>query len=167
MTQTAINYGIVLSQLAIPSEDIESSRDIWNESEPLRKALTSPIVSRKEKEAVIGRIFPQSMQSFFKVVCKYGQADLLSEIFEAYKKYKDANEKVVRATLRCVQEPSEKQLEAIKQKVCKQFNGTKAIIDIEKDASLIGGFVLRVGDIELDESIKGRWKRLSQELTRR
>lgn len=34
MNQTAINYGQVLLELAVPREDIESSRQIWESSLP-------------------------------------------------------------------------------------------------------------------------------------
>ena len=41
------------------------------------------------------------------------------------------------------------------------------IIEMKKDDSLIGGFILRVGNDEYDRSTKGRLDRLEQRLTRR
>ena len=49
MNQTAINYGQVLLELAVPREDIESSRQIWESSLPLRQALTNPVIQNKLK----------------------------------------------------------------------------------------------------------------------
>ena len=49
MNQTAINYGQVLLELAVPREDIESSRQIWESSLPLRQALTNPVIQNKQK----------------------------------------------------------------------------------------------------------------------
>ena len=71
MNQTAINYGQVLLELAVPREDIESSRQIWESSLPLRQALTNPVIQNKQKNKVIDKIFPSSMHSFMKIVCKY------------------------------------------------------------------------------------------------
>jgi len=50
MNQTAINYGQVLLELAVPREDIESSRQIWESSLPLRQALTNPVIQNKQKK---------------------------------------------------------------------------------------------------------------------
>ena len=86
MNQTAINYGQVLLELAVPREDIESSRQIWESSLPLRQALTNPVIQNKQKNKVIDKIFPSSMHSFMKIVCKYQEESLLSEIFQAYDK---------------------------------------------------------------------------------
>lgn len=81
MNQTAINYGQVLLELAVPREDIESSRQIWESSLPLRQALTNPVIQNKQKNKVIDKIFPSSMHSFMKIVCKYQEESLLSEFF--------------------------------------------------------------------------------------
>ena len=46
--------------------------------------MKSPVVSKQDKHKLIDRIFPESMKNFLKVVCDYGEADLLEEIFATY-----------------------------------------------------------------------------------
>ena len=65
MNQTAINYGQVLLELAVPREDIESSRQIWESSLPLRQALTNPVIQNKQKNKVIDKIFPVFYALFY------------------------------------------------------------------------------------------------------
>lgn len=167
MTQTAINYGTVLWQLGIAPEDIRETKEIWESSEPLRKALDSPVVPLEEKNAVIRKVFPKPVHAFLQVVCKYAESSLLSEMFQAYQECSDRALKIVRGELYCVEEPDEEQLNGIRQKLCRQYGAESAELEIHKDPSLLAGFVLRVGDIELDESVAGRWKRLNDKLTRR
>ena len=57
MTQTSINYGIVLYELSVPGEAVEASRRILEEVKELSKVLESPVVPFEEKEKVISRIF--------------------------------------------------------------------------------------------------------------
>lgn len=72
-------------------------------------------------------------------------------------------DKVVKATVFCVTEPSQTQLEGIKQFVIKQENATSAEIEIVKDKSLVGGFVIQVGNKQFDRSLKGKMDKLKKE----
>ena len=114
MTQTSINYGIVLYELSVPGEAVEASRRILEEVKELSKVLESPVVPFEEKEKVISRIFPEEMKNFLCVVCKYAHAALLPEIFQAYQDYYNEQHKILTADLYCVVLPSQKQLEGIR-----------------------------------------------------
>ena len=49
MNQTAINYGKVLFLLGVDRQIVAEAADIWEESEPLREAMESPVVGAGEK----------------------------------------------------------------------------------------------------------------------
>ena len=164
MTQTSINYGIVLYELSVPQEAAETSRRILEEVKELSKVLESPVVPFDEKEKVIGRIFPEEMKNFLCVVCKYAHAALLPEIFQAYQDYYNEQHKILTADLHCVAPPTEEQLEGIKKFLLKKYQMQDAKIRIIKDESLVGGFLIRTRDQELDYSLKGRINALQQKL---
>lgn len=164
MTQTSINYGIVLYELSVPGEAVEASRRILEEVKELSKILESPVVPFEEKEKVISRIFPEEMKNFLCVVCKYAHAALLPEIFQAYQDYYNEQHKILTADLYCVVPPSQKQLEGIRKFLLKRFQTQDAKIRIIKDESLVGGFLIRTRDQELDYSLKGRINALQQKL---
>ena len=48
-----------------------------------------------------------------------------------------------------------------------EFGAQKAEIEMIEDKSLIGGFVLLAGGSEYDWSLRGRYRKLEQKLTRR
>ena len=164
MTQTSINYGIVLYELSVPQEAAETSRRILEEVKELSKVLESPVVPFDEKEKVIGRIFPEEMKNFLCVVCKYAQAALLPEIFQAYQDYYNEQHKILTADLHCVAPPTEEQLEGIRKFLLKKYQMQDAKIRIIKDESLVGGFLIRTRDQEFDYSLKGRINALQQKL---
>lgn len=70
---------------------------------------------------------------------------------------------VVKATVFCVTEPNENQLDGIKQFVLKEENVSDAEIEIVKDDSLIGGFIIQIGNKEFDRSIKGKLTQLKDD----
>ena len=164
MNQTAINYGQVLLELAVPREDIESSRQIWESSLPLRQALTNPVIQNKQKNKVIDKIFPSSMHSFMKIVCKYQEESLLSEIFQAYDKLEHESRGILCGTLYCVKEPDKSQLEQIDARLCRELNARQVVLHVQPDKSLIGGFIIRIGDLEIDQSILGSMNCLKEKL---
>ena len=164
MTQTSINYGIVLYELSVPQEAAETSRRILEEVKELSKVLESPVVPFDEKEKVIGRIFPEEMKNFLCVVCKYAHAALLPEIFQAYQDYYNEQHKILTADLHCVAPPTEEQLEGIRKFLLKKDQMQDAKIRIIKDESLVGGFLIRTRDQEFDYSLKGRINALQQKL---
>ena len=48
--------------------------------------------------------------------------------------------------------------------LCGRYGADRALIEIRHDASLLGGFILRVGNDEYDWSMKGRLDRLTKAL---
>ena len=89
----------------------------------------------------------------------------IDEIIEAYyKKYNEANN-ILTATLSYVVEPNENQLSQIKNYLAKKYNKETVELTMVEQPELIGGFVLKVGDIEEDNSIRGRLNRLEKKLT--
>ena len=154
MTQTANNYGEVLFELGIKKDIVEESKRIFSLTEQLHKTLESPIISKNEKYSIIEKVFPKEIENFLKVVCDHEKMSYIDEIIEAYyKKYNEANN-ILTATLSYVVEPNEN-----------QYNKETVELTMVEQPELIGGFVLKVGDIEEDNSIRGRLNRLEKKLT--
>ena len=64
--------------------------------------------------------------------------------------------KLARATVYCVTEPDERQLKGLEEFVCREENAASAVIEIVKDESLIGGFIIEIGNKQYDRSLKNK-----------
>ena len=71
---------------------------------------------------------------------------------------------ILQAKLEYVLEPTEYEVAQMKAYLAKKYQKDKVALALEKKPELIGGFVLRVGDIEEDYSMKGRLNRLEKRL---
>ena len=129
---------------------------IFRSTPQLKGALENPLVSLKEKEHVIDRVFPQEMKNFLKVTCKYQKISSIYDILEAYGNYSRKQKGILKAVLTYVTKPEEAQKEKM-----------EVILTLREDKSLIGGFILSAGDKEFDWSLRGRYNNLRQKLTRR
>lgn len=165
--KTARVYAIALYDLKPSQEDIEKSRNIVKDCQPLMQVLNCPVVPMEQKLACVERIFPESIATFIKVVCRHHRCALLSEIFNCYSDYADSVKCIQNAVIRCVTLPDERQLEGIKKFLMRRFKADDVRIRIEKDPSLIGGFIIEANGCEMDYSIRGRFKQLEQKLIRR
>lgn len=160
----AVTYGRVLFGMNIPAEDIEAVRRIFGEVAQLREIFTNPTIPVKKKLSVIDRIFPQTMHSFLKTVCKYQRMDLIEEIFAAYDRCRNESEHVIEADLYCTAAPGEEQKKGMEKFLCGKYGADRAKLRVHTDQSLLGGFILRVGSDEYDRSLKGRIDRLARSL---
>lgn len=164
MKQVSINYAVVLYQLSIPQAAVDETSRLLGETVQLKQVLSSPVISLREKLKIIDRIFPAPMRAFLKVVCRNGYMDSIEDILTAYHDYSCERQGVLKAQLRCVTEPSQQQLTQMGQYLRGKFDKNSVKWTVTADSSLIGGFVIRVNDVEMDHSLKGRLEQLQQKL---
>lgn len=162
---SSARYAKVLYELEIPKEAIQKTKDIFKEVCKLHDVFVNPAVRGEKKLKIIDQVFPEEIRNFLKVACRYQRMDLIEDIFMAYDRYCDEQEKVLNAVLTCVEPPSEVQLKEMKAFLCKKYDAIKANIEIRVNPALLGGFVLNAGSDEYDWSLKGRLNRLEQKLT--
>lgn len=167
MTETSINYAKALYELSVPEEAVSETEKIFRSTPQLKGTLENPLVSLKEKEHVIDRVFPQEMKNFLKVACKYQKISSIYDILEAYGNYSRKQKGILKAVLTYVTKPEEAQKEKMEDFLRREFGAKEVILTLREDKSLIGGFILSAGDKEFDWSLRGRYNNLRQKLTRR
>lgn len=156
MTERDVNYAKVLLQLDVSRKSLGHARALLNQGNELLVALSNPSVKKKEKEAVIDRLFDKEIGNFIKVLCENEYIEHSEAIFKAYDKLVLESKNMMSATLCYVTKPSEAQIQGIKQMICKKYNKVDVLLHLKEEKDLIGGFVLKVEDTEYDKSLKGR-----------
>lgn len=159
-----MSYGQALFELALSQKEIEDGRKILRENPELKDALRNPTISFQEKERVIDRIFSESVGSFLKVICRNDDAECLEEAFEYYDEQMRKKNKVLAGTLTYVTKPQQAQISRIREYLKKEYQAEDVILELKEDASLIGGFILKVGDRVMDRSLKGKLEMMTQNL---
>lgn len=167
VTQTARNYGRILLELGVTPGETEELRRMYAGAPELFLALNSPVATEKEKYAVIVQIFPRKLWNFMKVLCDYQSVDQISDILKAYDAYFDEQSDILRAALYYVTAPDDVQRDGIKEYLGRKYGRRRVELEMIESPELIGGFVLRVGDMEEDYSLRGRLLALRQKLTGR
>ena len=136
-------------------------------SDDLRVFLNSPILDAKTKEATLSQIFAgfsKTSQTFISLVVRQGRENILSKIAEQYITIYDIMNNVVTAEITSAVELDQPTIDKIVAKAKEGLDTNAQVKVINKiDASLIGGFVLKVGNTQIDSSIKTKLASLKKE----
>ena len=146
MTGVADNYAKVLMDMNIAPEKVDDMRALLT-NEMVYEALANPFVSRPNKHSVIEKLFPEAVWNFVKVMSDNGDIVLAEDMFQTYDQLALDAKNVARATFTYVTKPDD----AL---ICRQYGKDGVELTLQEDPSLVGGFILAVGDSVLDKSIR-------------
>ncbi len=150
----------IKSDIDLFTETVKSSRD-------LRIVLSNPIIGFDKKSEVLKKVFKGKVDdltlNFFQLVCKKGRAANLSTIakeFEAqYNAYKNINKASITTAIEL-----DDSLKIQFAKIIEEGFGKKVDLSEKVDEDLIGGFILRMNDRQIDESIRQKLNQLKLNL---
>ena len=125
MKRISMTYGQVLFELGIKKESLQKAQDMLHENEELLSALENPTITKKEKENVVEKLFPDDIKSFLKVVCDNDDIACFDEAVEYYDELKRKTDKIIKAEFDYVTMPKDEQLERIKQEYEKNLAQAK------------------------------------------
>jgi F-type H+-transporting ATPase subunit delta len=170
-SRAASRYVKSLLGLAVEKKVLEDvHRDMLLFSEAISKSrqlglvLQSPVIKHDKKLDILRKIFQGKVHSltmaFFEIITRKNREPILAgiarEFHNAYNDYKGIGKATVTTAI-----PLDTKLRDELEKLVSKYSDKKQIELIEKvDPDLIGGFVLDVGDRQVDASIRSKIKTL-------
>jgi F-type H+-transporting ATPase subunit delta len=135
----------------------------------LRAMLENPEIDPRAKQAALGELLGDAdelVRNFLLVIVEKGRAAELEDVHEEFAALVAAEERRLEVELTTAYELSDAEAREILRQI---ENASGRTVDATRkvDPSLIGGFVLQVGSLRVDASVRGRIQRLRQELTKR
>jgi F-type H+-transporting ATPase subunit delta len=107
--------------------------------------------------------FDSAICNFVKLLAENSRLSILPQISETYAEYLAQSQQACQAVLISAEQVDAAYIEKIKQALS---NKLKQSVELETivDESLIGGAVIKAGDLVIDGSVRGQLNRLAQEL---
>jgi len=145
-------------------------REVLGKHPEFERVLGSALVSHKEKEGILDRVFGDAVSrqllAFLKVLSLRGRLNLLGDINrEVHTQYNRKHGRVD-VYVRSATDLSESQQSEIGQALRLMLDAEPEL-HISTDPSLLAGLVIRVGDTVYDGSVATRLRRAEQEMIRR
>lgn len=163
----AYYFAQALYELKLEPQIIKDSLSLMIHNKELREALSNPVISLREKEAAIVKIFPKEACAMIITMCKENVISLSSKIWEEYESIQLAHLNIMKAELRYVVLPDETQLDGIKEMMMQKFGKDQVRLELTQDESLIGGYKLIINQVVYDNSVRGTLGLLKKALSRR
>lgn len=174
-TKASSRYAKALLELAIENKNLDSVMGDMNfllqtndDSREFELLVASPVVNSTKKIEIFEKVFEQFEKvtmSFITLVTENRRESLLPQIATAFIEQVKEHKGIVPVTL-----ISAKKLDdATKGSIIAKISDTvKGQLEVEEkiDESLIGGFVVRMGDTRIDASVSSQLNNLKQRLTR-
>lgn len=147
--------------------DMDMLHHLIGESRDLSLLLKSPIIKEDKKLDAINAIFSNKVEaltlSFMQLVVRQNRASSFEEITEAFISLYKADKGIATVHITTAEKLSSDMMSKISDQI-KVANHLSAVEIIEHvDPSIIGGVVLRMGDIQLDESVKAKINSIERE----
>lgn len=174
MSRAAIRYAKAVLSLAQDKKatedvqkDMQSIIATVEESAELKMMLNSPLIKSEVKLASLREIFKSAgdiTQNLFETLIQNKRVNLLADVAKQYIILFDQlnNTQVAKVTTAV---PLDKALsEKVLAKV-KELTGNDATLENIVDESIIGGFILRVGDLQFNASVANKLTTLKRELS--
>jgi F-type H+-transporting ATPase subunit delta len=149
-------------------QDMSLLAQVVADSRDLRLLLRNPIVKHDKKLAILEAVFKGKVSDvtmrFFTIMTQKNREDVLEFIAPEFLTQYNLLQGVQVAEVTSAT-PLTPELRAQVEQIVKQQSGLNTVTLTEKvDADLIGGFVLRVGDRQIDDSVRTSLRRMRTSL---
>ncbi|MGE8504852.1 ATP synthase F1 subcomplex delta subunit [Ectopseudomonas oleovorans] len=133
----------------------------------MQRVLKAPRLTSTEKATafieVCGDKFDAKVQNFIHVVAENDRLALLPDIFALFELYKAEQEKSIDVDVTSAFALSDEQQDKLA-KVLSARLGREVRLHAAEDATLIGGVLIRAGDLVIDGSVRGKLAKLAEAL---
>jgi F-type H+-transporting ATPase subunit delta len=173
MSRAAVRYAKAILELANQNgttdkvnSDMTLMQDAWKQSKDLQVFLTNPVIKQEMKRNALLEVFPQAQKetnALFELLYQNKRFDILYAITQKFQELLLVQNGIVKATVTTAI-PMTAELEKQVLEKAKQMTSHQVVLDHKVDESIIGGFILRVGDQQLNASVASRLQEIKREI---
>lgn len=149
--------------------DMQSVYDTIEGSRELQTVLQSPVIKANDKKEALLKIFSgqsETTHSLIKVLVENKRTPLLGKVAKSFIDLYNEEQGVKVATVITAVPLSSELEEKVMAKVKTMTGSEKVSLKSEIDPSIMGGFILRVGDVQYDASIVNQFRNLKREFSK-
>ncbi len=167
-SQALLDLAIEQGNLDTVAADMKFMAEVCAENHDLELMLESPIVKADKKIAVLNAVFDQFdkvTKSFVELIVKNRREGLLPQIAASFDSQLKAYKGIIPVKLVSAKPLDAGVKKTILSNLEKSVKGTLEVTE-ELNADLIGGFIVRMGDTQIDASVASQLGQLKTRLTK-
>ncbi len=171
----ATRYAKSLLDLSIERKSLENTRkdidlflEVCQQNRDFVLLLRNPIVQSNKKSSIIKSIFKDKVSdltlAFFAIIAKKGRESFLPQIAEAFIVQHNEYKGVIRAEVTTTFSLTSELKKEVEQ-VVREISGKDVALSEIVDKDIIGGFIIKVGDKQIDDTVSNKLNVLRREMT--
>ncbi|GAA0753692.1 ATP synthase F1 subunit delta [Psychroflexus lacisalsi] len=147
-------------------DNFKSMHSTISENKELRLMLSSPLIEVDKKQSVLLEIFKDAeslVKKLIKTLADNNRIEILNHVAQEYINLYNSIHHIQSATVVTAVEMTKDLEEKVQEKI-KEITGYTANLTNRVDESILGGFILRLKDLQFDASVSGGLKRFKRQL---
>lgn len=161
--KSLLSLALEQGQLDGTYNDVERINSTLHGSKELSAMLRSPVVPSEKKLSIIKAVFDgvasPMILNFFELMSRRGREQDLPAVMAEFKRQYLERQGIVQGTAVSPVELSDRERQAM-QDQAEALSGKRVQLSYTVDPDLIGGYLLRVGDRQIDQSVRSQLERM-------
>ncbi len=163
--KSLIDLALEQGNLEVVKQDMEQFVATLRANGELQAVLKNPIMKQDKKRNILdalfgGKIHP-SIVAFFHIMVRKGRSGILYATAREFIREYNEVKGIVYATVVSATKLSAANLDGLRKVIASEINA-EVVLRNTVDPTLIGGFVVNVGDKQIDASINGKLNKLKR-----
>jgi len=151
-------------------KDMEEIRKLIDESDDFREFLANPLITESAKQEIVRELFADRIQpltlQFLELLTEKRRIAILPAVVEQFREMLLEYQHILEGELISAVPLEKKQFESIK-KHLENMLGQTVTLQSKIQPEIIGGFVVRIQDMVIDNSIRLQLNKLREKLSAR
>jgi len=151
-------------------ESLKEFVEALHESEELREFFYGTHIPEAQKRQAIDALtegMPTSTRNFLKILIDNGRVEILELVVPRYEDLIEEYQGKVEVGLTTAVELSEEVLDRLRSRLGEILDGREVMLETYIDPNLVGGAIVRVGEKQIDGSVRGQLQGLREEMLER
>ena len=149
-------------------DELHSVVDIVKSNKDLDNVLKSPLVAKSEKVQLIETLFNNkinnNLKNFLKILVEKGRISSLKSIELTFKQLLNDRDNIIEGTVISAIPLTGEKVKELEEKLSKKYN-KNVTLENKVDKSILGGVLIRLGNIQIDGSVKTRLDNIKDQLS--
>lgn len=151
-------------------ENLKEFVDVLRESNELREFFHGTHIPESQKRNAIDALTEEmslSTRNFLKVLIDNSRTEIIEDVVPRYEDLVEEYQGKVEVELTTAVELSDEMLDRFKSRLGEILNGREVLLETYVNPDLVGGAVVRVGEKQVDGSVRGQLQGLRQQMLER
>lgn len=149
-------------------QELSEIVNLINVNQDFFSVLKSPVISKKEKISLIDNIFENkiniNIKNFLKILIEQDRISFILDISDSYKELLNEKNNILEGFVISAIPMKKEEIKELEEKLSKKYN-KNVTLENKVDKSILGGVLVRLGNEEIDGTVKTRLDKMKEQLS--